>query len=309
VTSAKPAVPFVLARTTNAFIQHVGRIAQDCGASAIFVYVDAVAESGITLPANPAPSIYYVTKDVTEEERRVAQGQQVIRVPNVALTRLGQVRIALLIARSRGLLKLDDIIVCLTGVAGSGTLDTLVVMQVAGQFDMFIRPDGEQEVAPHVLPEVLERVIGIAAELGSEGREGMPVGALFVIGDTDRVRTLSRQLILNPFQGYPEDQRNILDSGLEETVKELTTIDGAFLVRGDGVLDAAGVYLMTGSPEGAQLPSGLGARHHAAAGITGVTDAVAVTVSQSTGTVTIFQGGRIVTEIEKPRSARHAWQL
>lgn len=290
-------------------VGYVARIAQDCGACAIFAYVDAAAEPGLDLSEGHGASVYYVTKDVMEENTRVARGQRVIRVPNVALTRFGQVRIALLIARSRGLLRPGDTIVCLTGLAESGALDTIVVMQVGRQFDMFLAPDGEHEIAPHVLPEVLERVIGVAAELGSEGREGKAVGALFVVGDSERVRPLTRQLILNPFQGYPEEQRNILDPSLEETVKELTTIDGAFLVRSDGVLEAAGAYLRAPADENALLPQGLGSRHCAAAGITAVTDAVAVTVSQSTGTVTIFQGGRIVTEIEKPRGAGRGWRF
>ncbi|MCA9244705.1 MAG: diadenylate cyclase, partial [Phycisphaerales bacterium] len=48
-------------------------------------------------------------------------------------------------------------------------------------------------------------------------------------------------------------------------------------------------------------PRGLGARHQAAAAITSVTEAIAITISHSTGSVTVFRNGRIVTEIEKPR--------
>jgi len=36
-----------------------------------------------------------------------------------------------------------------------------------------------------------------------------------------------------------------------------------------------------------------------------VTEAVAVTLSESTGTVTIFKDGKIVTEIEKLRTLSH----
>ncbi len=39
-----------------------------------------------------------------------------------------------------------------------------------------------------------------------------------------------------------------------------------------------------------------------AAAVTAVTDATAVAVSESTGTVSIFRGGRILVELEKPRS-------
>ena len=57
--------------------------------------------------------------------------------------------------------------------------------------------------------------------------------------------------------------------------------------------------MITHSALSYSLPQGLGARHHAAAGITAVTEAIAITVSESTGTVTIFRHGLIVTEIEK----------
>ena len=67
-------------------------------------------------------------------------------------------------------------------------------------------------------------------------------------------------------------------------------------------METCGSYVRTASQEEYELPRGLGARHHAAAAITAVTGAIAVTVSESTGSVTIFRGGQIVTEIQKPRS-------
>ena len=107
-------------------------------------------------------------------------------------------------------------------------------------------------------------------------------------------------MILNPFRGYSEEERNILDSSLERTVKELSAIDGAFVIRGDGVIEAAGAYLRsTATVTG--LPRGLGARHYSAASITASTKATAITISESTGTVTVYRGGKIVIEIEPPR--------
>lgn len=168
-------------------------------------------------------------------------------------------------------------------------------------------PDKETEQVPaEIRPEVIERVVNIASELGHEGREGKPVGAMFVVGDSERVISLSRQLIINPLRGYEEHERNILDHALEETVKELSTLDGAFIVRGDGVIESCGTFLKTASQDGYELPQGLGARHHAAAAITAVTESLAVTVSESTGTVSIFRNGNIVTEIEKLRALAHA---
>ncbi|MFQ5852224.1 MAG: DNA integrity scanning protein DisA nucleotide-binding domain protein [Candidatus Binatia bacterium] len=303
----KPVVPEGLASSsagqiTSGLIQHIGRIAEDCGANAILVYVDALSQTQLRLPQNLTQRVYYVTKTPHERKEHTREGHKIIQVPNVALTRMGQVKIAVLLGLSRGLLNRDDIIVFLSGLSGSGSLDTIIVIDVGREFEMFLAPHGGEEMAPHILPEVLERVIDIAAELGSEGREGKPIGALFVIGDVGHVLRLSRQLILNPFRGYPEEERNILDPALEETVKELATIDGAFIIRGNGIIESAGAYVKTTGQDQFKLPQGLGVRHHAAAAITTVSEAVAVTVSESTGTVTIFRNGRIITEIEKPRS-------
>ena len=57
-----------------------------------------------------------------------------------------------------------------------------------------------------------------------------------------------------------------------------------------GILDAPA--------QGLTLSKGLGSRHWAAAAISKSTRAVAITVSQSTGTVRIFVAGKIVLRIE-----------
>lgn len=294
---------------SRGLLEHVAQIARNCGATGILVYSDALDERDRELLDGLEQQVYYVARsrktqpDELEKPRPKARDPNVIHVPDVSLTRMGQVKIALVMAMSRGLLSTGDTIVCLSGIARSGSLDTIMVMQVGREFEIFVAPGDGGAVAPDVVPEVMERVVTIAAELGSEGREGKPVGALFVIGDTERVLSLSRQIILNPFRGYPPEERNILDPQLEETVKELATIDGAFVIGGDGIVESAGAYLKTASIEDdVDLPQGLGARHYAAAGITGVSEAVAIAVSESTGTVTIFRGGKIITQIEKPRS-------
>ena len=46
------------------------------------------------------------------------------------------------------------------------------------------------------------------------------------------------------------------------------------------------------------MSKGLGTRHWSAAAITQSTHAVAVTVSESTGTVRIFQDGKVILRIE-----------
>lgn len=288
-------------RITSALVDHLQAIVEACGATAVFIYVDAMECEDLSLPESVREKAFYVTRAVDEPQSSGDQAR-VIRVPNVNLTRLGQVKIAVFLTWSQGIVRRGDVIVCVTGVTDSDRLDTLVITEVGHESEV-LATRGDEGLPAGVLPQVVERIVDIAAELGSEGREGKPVGALFVVGDADNVVPLSRQLIINPFKGYPAEERNVLDPDLEETTKELCMIDGAFIISGDGVIITCGALLKASLQE-ETLPQGLGARHHAAAGITAVTGALAITVSESTGTVTVFRSGRIVTEIEKPRSQR-----
>ncbi|NOY80371.1 MAG: hypothetical protein GXP31_05120 [Kiritimatiellaeota bacterium] len=279
-------------------------LARSTGARAILVYADAFADSAalqtFMVQAAEVPVIL-VTRNAggaaVDPDR--ADRQPHIHVPDVRLTRLEQIKIAILLGLAQGILSRDDRLVCLSGLSGKGRLDTLVFMEVAREFEMFAAVDAAQLLG-EVRVEVFQRVLDIAVSLGNEGREGKPVGACFVIGDTENVFRHVRQMILNPFRGYPEEERSILDPRIEETVKEFAAIDGAFIVRRDGVIESAGAYLSASVSDDA-LPYGLGARHNSAAGITEATRAVAVTVSTSTGNVTVFQGGKVVVEIERPR--------
>jgi DNA integrity scanning protein DisA with diadenylate cyclase activity len=298
-TNGSVATSAASARIARCLLGHVTEIAEQVQASAIFVYDDAVSGVDWQPPEDLVDKMIYVIRETHADEDDSARPGRKLRVPSVPLGRVGQVKIAVFLALSRGLINPGDMIVFVTGRAGS--LDTVLVSEVGMEFEMVAAAEETTRMPGEVSPEVLERLIDIAAELGYQGREGKPVGAIFVLGDSEKVLGLSRQMILNPFQGYPREQRNILDATIEETVKELASVDGAFVIHGDGVIETCGAYLKTASQQEYELPRGLGTRHHAAAAITAVTDAVAVTVSESTGTVTIFRGGRTVTDIEKPR--------
>ncbi len=235
------------------------------------------------------------TPTVPEELKQMVKG--VIELPNIHLPRIGQIKLAVILGMAQGCIHSDDTLVCLAGPPNAHRLDTLLLLKVREEFELFTISD--QLLTEHVSPEVFEQVLELAIQIAAEGREGRPLGALFVVGDYENVARYSTQLVLNPFKGYPEEERNVLDPNLTETVKEFCAIDGAFLIRGDGVIEAAGAFLHPGLPH-EELPMGLGARHAAAAGITAVTNSVAITVSASNGTVRVFRKGKIVIEIERP---------
>jgi len=155
--------------------------------------------------------------------------------------------------------------------------------------------------------ETLRAVVDLATEIGREGREGKPVGTMFVVGDTNKVLSMCRSLNFNPFRGYSGAERDIRDPKVREQIKDIAQMEGAIIIRRDGVAEAA-CMLIDAPAEGITLSKGLGTRHWAAAAISRKTKAIAVAVSQSSGTVRIFQSGQVVLHIEplaRPLIWRH----
>ncbi len=216
-------------------------------------------------------------------------------VPFRGLRRPAQLHLDLLSLASRDELNDVELAVSVYGEPGSNRLDGIRLLPVESRLSL--AGALKQVALPVDLEEnVLTRTVQLISELASEGREGKAVGTLFVVGDSDAVATHSEQLIANPFRGIAEQERNILDPSLEESIKEYAKIDGAFVVRGDGVIVSAGTFLV-GRPPRESLHPGLGARHAAALGITALTKAVALVLSESTRTVSVFHGGQRVTTL------------
>jgi diadenylate cyclase len=237
-------------------------------------------------------------KDQASFQEACAASKKVLRIPDVPLGRINQIKMAIIQALSNGLVKKGDKWVCLSGIPQSKTLDNLLILEFGGEFEIISSSD-LPSLADIVMPEVFETVLNLALELSTKGKEGRkPVGTVFVLGKHEDVLKFSHPMVINPFQGYPEEERNILDHRLKETLKEFSYIDGAFIIREDGVILAAGRHL-DASGENIEIPLGLGSRHRAAAGITSLTEALAIVVSEETGGVRIFHHGKIFMEIEK----------
>jgi diadenylate cyclase len=193
-----------------------------------------------------------------------------------------------------GKVKRGQRLVCLFPLASSSEIDSLSILKLKEETE-YVSLQKLARLSETIPAGVLSAAVGLAMEIAREGREGNPVGSLFVVGDAQKVLESSRSLILNPFQGYGEDQRRITDPALAETIKEIAQIDGAFVIRHDGVILSAGRYL-DAPAKGIKMPKGLGTRHLAAAAISKATDAIAITVSSSTRTVRIFRKGKILMQ-------------
>jgi len=237
-------------------------------------------------------------RDQASYEEASTVFKKILRIPDIPFGRLNQVKMAIIQALSKGLVQTGDKWVCLSGIPQSKVLDNLLVLEFGKEFEILASSD-LPVLSEIVMPEVFEAVLNLALQISAEGKEGRkPVGTIFVLGKHDEVLKFSHPMVINPFQGYPEEERNILDPRLKETVKEFATIDGAFVIREDGVILAAGRHL-DASGDNVEIPLGLGSRHRAAAGITSLTNALAIVISEGTGGVRIFHHGKMFMEFEK----------
>ena len=227
---------------------------------------------------------------------------EVVALPSVRLRRRGRAKVALLEGLAAGLLHPGERVVVVSGdgATGSDELDTVALVELTNDSGML----GGQSDAPLAAlqavrdPAAFDALLGLCVALGHEGREGRPVGLLATLGDHEAVLQRSHPLVLNPFEGHPEADRCVLYASVKRAVREFSGMDGAFVFRDDGVVVAGGRYLQELAPEEA-VPSGLGARHRAAAGITAATSCVALAVSESSGETRVFGGGRLLMTIER----------
>jgi DNA integrity scanning protein DisA with diadenylate cyclase activity len=178
----------------------------------------------------------------------------------------------------------------------SETIDSLSVINLDEHLNRLTGRDLRQ-LETRVPLDTLKIVVDLAIEIGRDGREGKPVGTLFVVGDSRKVLVCSRPAGFDPVKGYSRKDRNLDDPRVREGIKEIAQMDGAIIVSADGTVEATCRYLDCSAAD-VTLSKGLGARHWAAAAISRATNAVAVTVSQSNGTVRIFQNGETVLRID-----------
>ena len=186
-------------------------------------------------------------------------------------------------------------------------LDSFSVVNLGEHLDRLSGRDLRQ-LESRVPLKTLKVVVDLAVDIGWEGREGNPVGTLFVVGDTRKVLTMSRPAGFDPVKGYHRKERTLFDSKVREGVKEIAQLDGAIIVSSEGIVEAAARYVESTSTSTLSLSPGLGARHWTAAAISRMTSAIAISVSQSDGTVRIFQNGEVALRIESRQRQPLVWR-
>ncbi len=229
-------------------------------------------------------------------------GLPVIRSWSGNQSRFSRIKYAFLHGVLQNIIEADSRVVCALGPSGKAHLDTITIHDLAHSWSEDFPFEVHSLIGNRAF-HIIMAVIDIALDIGALGREGKPVGTTFVIGDAAAVLDSSHQLVFNPFKGYPKKERMITRPEVVESIKELAQLDGAIIISSEGIVEAAGRNLNAERAASKQL-RGLGARHRSAAGITRKTAAVAVVVSESTGKITIFEKGRVVTTLEPLISRR-----
>lgn len=217
-------------------------------------------------------------------------------------SRFSRIKYAFLRGVLQGIITTESRIVCVLGPWGRSHLDTITVHDLALSWSEEF-PFDPMALITNEAFETVMAVVDIALDIGALGREGKSVGTTFVVGDTENVMNASHQAVFNPFKGYPGEERLITRPEVVESVKELAKLDGAFVVSSEGVVEAAARHLDARSVMTKQL-RGLGSRHRAAAGVSRMTKAVSVVVSESSGRVTLFEKGHVVASLEPVISRR-----
>lgn len=120
------------------------------------------------------------------------------------------------------------------------------------------------------------------------------IGALIVIERETKIGEIIRT-------GVPMDSKISWELLVNLFVPNTPLHDGAVIVRGDKVM-AAGCFLPLS--ENLNFSSELGTRHRAAIGVSEVSDAIAVVVSEETGIISLATGGTITRNLS-PNSMRN----
>jgi hypothetical protein len=281
-----------------ALVRAAFELARSLGVSKLVVQADGLRDIRFIDELREFEDVIWLTRGTEGLSSAVRANDAVIHLPDAGLTRMSQLKLALLLSLMNKQVDLDDTVICLSGVTGSRRLDTLLIANARRDFPWF-REHNIDEIRGVFATREVAQLIDIALRLATEGREGRPVGTIFVLGDDAQLEPYLRQLVLNPCEGHPRRERSIHSSEFFETIREFAALDGCFVVSRKGVVQSAGTYLDAPAKK-AKLRPGLGARHAAALAVTAVTDAITIAISASSGTVTIFHEGRAILELERP---------
>ncbi len=281
------------------FIKSCLEIAKEAGYKKILWVFEDLPPFELINKLDLKGSIIFVSSNTKKVEYMRDKGYSALEIPISSSSRMDNVNNALTTAISEKLVQRNEEVLIMTGIDIVTGIDTVLRVTAKKPIEDRLPMDilGEDVKDREQVNLILRILVQTAVEIGHDGYEGSPVGTIIVFGDSINVMEKSHQLTFNPFQGYPESERNVLKEDVRLAIKCFATLDGAFVIREDGTILAAARYLNIEKSASSEVKSSRGTRHLAAASITSVTSAIAIVVSQTTGDVTIYKNGKVVGEV------------
>lgn len=296
---AEPSLQF------KALVKHARQLAKELEAKGVLILVDRPYDFPEIKKLLRGVTLFVAAHEQSVIDAATNDEVECIKLEHEPQTRVTQISQALLEAIANEQVQSGDSIVSLYPSFDRHEPDTVSVIKLGDQLTK-LRSSDLRRLETQVPLETLRKVVEIASDIGIEGREGKSVGTLFVVGHHRKVMQMSSEAVHDPFRGYSKEERTLRNPRVVESIKEVAQLDGAFVISADGHVQAAARLLQAPSGE-LTLSKGLGARHWAAAQISKATNAVAIAVSESTGTVRIFLNGRVVLRIEPVSGRSMKW--
>ena len=218
-----------------------------------------------------------------------------------------RISLALIEAVANDQLQAGDRVVVVYSGFEAEALDSLSVIRLGEHLERLTAHD-LRALETSVPFETLKAVVDMAVEIGREGREGKAVGTLIVVGDARHVLARTPPAGLRPVQGLPpqgaERPRPPRARGHQGDRPARRGLRGGPRRHGRGRLPAHRRPDDRADPPQGPGHAALGRRRHHRGH-----RALAVVVSQSNGTVRLFQHGEVILRIAPMRHARAMkWQ-
>ncbi|GAB5405281.1 MAG: DNA integrity scanning protein DisA nucleotide-binding domain protein [Aureliella sp.] len=288
-------------------LENGGALVLQTGADAMLVLLAGATDWEKLRQTIPASVDQVIVATDLEEDLEGAEAAGLLPLPlnKEQSPLLERLQHALLEAVADGFLKSNGDVIALYSGFENQKIDSISHIRLDDRLKRLTTRD-LQRLESSVPLKSLKTVIDLAGQIGQEGREGKKVGTIFVVGDTRKVLAHCKDSGFDPLKGYKRETRGLSDPKVREDIKEIAQMDGAFIVSSDGFVEKSRQILEVSHAD-LTLSKGLGSRHWAAAGISQITKAIGIVVSQSTGTVRLFQNGETVLRIE-PMDHAVKWQ-
>ena len=192
-------------------MKHCFELCKELGISKILAFAESVQDQRFIAQCQEMETVILLARKEANLKEEIINKWDIIRLPDQDISRTYQFQLGLLFSVLNDLVKVDETVFCLTGLVGSLRLDNLLITNLKRD-NIWFRKHTFDSVPKNILrSQEFYRLIDITLKFAKQGREGKPIGTIFVLGKTEELAPYTKQLVLNPLKGHSKSQRNIHD--------------------------------------------------------------------------------------------------